>query len=409
MIAPVEEGNMSKVFIVGTFDTKAEELLYARDIVEAAGAEPLLVDVGTTGSHAGADISSFEVARFHPSGQGAVFEAGDRGKAIGAMAEALTAFLLSRNDIGAVLGMGGTGNTALVSQAMRALPIGLPKLLVSTVASGNVAPYVGASDITMMYSVVDIAGLNKISRRVIANAADASAGMTNGRILPDGGERSSVGLTMFGLTTPCVTALRKKVDATHDTFVFHATGTGGQSMEKLVDSELLDTVIDVTTTEVADMLYGGVFPATSDRFGSIIRRQVPYVGSVGAVDMVNFGAVETVPEQYRSRKLHIHNSQVTLMRTTADENQQIGVWIADRLNQMNGPVRFVLPLLGVSGLDAVGMPFHAPDADAALFEAIRGRFKPTENRRLIEVNAHINDETFAAALAAEFYEIQNRK
>ncbi|WP_105435485.1 Tm-1-like ATP-binding domain-containing protein [Neorhizobium tomejilense] len=396
---------MGKVYIVGTCDTKFAELDYARSAARQAGAEAILVDVGTQGPHPGADIAAKEVAARHPSGAAGVLEQTDRGKAISAMAEALTVFLQECSDVGAVLGLGGTGNTALVTQAMRGLPVGLPKLMVSTVASGNVAPYVGPNDIAMVYSVVDIAGLNTISRKVIGNAAHAAAGMALHTPALSADDRPSIGVTMFGVTTACVTQLRDMLGQGNEIFVFHATGVGGQSMEKLVDSGLLQAVIDVTTTEVPDLLLGGVFPATEDRFGAIIRTKIPYVGSVGAVDMVNFGAKETVPGVFRDRRLHVHNAQVTLMRTTPEENQRVGAFIVQKLNRMEGPVRFLLPLKGVSAIDAPGQPFHDPAADETLFSTIRAGWQAAPNRQLVEIDAHINSSEFAAALAANFHDI----
>lgn len=396
---------MKNVYVIGTCDTKGAELNYAAEVVRAAGAEAVLVDVGTQGAGEGADISAKTVAEHHPDGASAVLELKDRGQAVSAMARALTRFLATRDDIGAVLGLGGTGNTALVTEAMRSLPIGLPKLMVSTVASGNTAPYVGPNDLTMMYSVVDIAGLNAISRRVIGNAANAAAGMALHEIPASKSDRPGLGMTMFGVTTACVTMVREAMEKTHEVYTFHATGTGGQSMEKLLDSRLLAGLIDVTTTEVPDLLVGGVFPATEDRFGSVIRTRLPHVGSVGACDMVNFGARETVPEKFAGRKLYVHNAQVTLMRTTTEENQRVGEFIVSRLNRMEGPVRFLLPLRGVSAIDAPGQPFYDLQADAALFEAIRDGWAAAPNRQLVELDLHINDPAFAAALVASFHEI----
>jgi uncharacterized protein (UPF0261 family) len=393
---------MAKVYVVGTMDTKGEELRYAAELVRAAGAEAALIDVSTQQGGAGADVDAAAVAAHHPDGADAVLGHSDRGAAVSAMATALTEFMRTRTDIGAVLGLGGTGNTALVTQAMRALPVGVPKLMVSTVASGNTAPYVGPNDLAMMYSVVDVAGLNPISRQVIGNAAHAAAGMVLNAVPASASDRPGVGMTMFGVTTACATMVREALEATHEVYTFHATGTGGQSMEKLADSGLLAGIVDITTTEVADLLVGGVFAATEDRFGAVIRTGLPYVGSVGAVDMVNFGARETVPAQFADRKLHVHNAQVTLMRTTPEENRRIGEFIVSRLNRMPGPVRFLLPLRGVSAIDAPGQPFHDPDADAALFDAIRGGWVETPNRQLIELDLHINDPAFAAALANEF-------
>jgi uncharacterized protein (UPF0261 family) len=261
-----------------------------------------------------------------------------------------------------------------------------------------------------MYSVTDVQGLNRISRQVLANGAHALIGMvkarladreTAGRARPSA-ERPAVGLTMFGVTTRCVQQTASALEPEWECLVFHATGVGGRSMEKLVDSRLLAGVIDVTTTEVADMLMGGVLAADEDRFGAVIRTRIPYVGSVGALDMVNFGPIETVPLAYKGRRLHVHNPQVTLMRTTAEENGKIGRWIGERLNQMDGPVRFFLPELGVSALDAIAQPFHDPEADAALFQALQQTVRETANRKLIRVRRHINDPEFSAAVVAAF-------
>jgi uncharacterized protein (UPF0261 family) len=396
---------MKKVYIVGTCDTKHDELAFAQAEVRRAGAAAILVDVSTKPHAHKADVSAATVAGFHPQGAGGVLGLTDRGQAVTAMAAALTGYLASRKDIAAVLGLGGSGNTAIVTAAMRALPVGLPKLMVSTVASGQVAPYVGPTDIAMMYAVVDVAGLNRISRKVIGNAAHAVAGMATHRIGAARSDKPGLGLTMFGVTTACVTKIREALEATHECFVFHATGTGGQSMEKLVDSGLLQAVIDVTTTEVVDFLVGGVLPSTEDRFGSVIRTGVPYVASLGAVDMVNFGARETVPEKFRGRKFYVHNPQVTLMRTTREENAAIGTWITERINRMAGPVRFLLPLRGVSAIDKPGEVFHDPEADGALFEAVRRTWKPARNRKLVEVDAHINDDSFAAEAVRQFRSI----
>ena len=396
---------MGAVYVIGTCDTKHAELVYAAEVARRAGANTLLVDVATRPHAHPADVPAAEVAAHHPDGADAVFGTADRGTAINAMAVALTTFLSTRRDIGAVLGLGGSGNTALVTTAMRALPIGVPKLMVSTVASGNTAPYVGPNDIAMMYSVTDIAGLNVLSRKVIGNAARAVAGMASGATGDDAAaavDKPGVGMTMFGVTTACVTQVRTLLDPDYEIFVFHATGTGGQSMEKLADSGLVRGLIDITTTEVPDYLMGGVFPCTADRFGAPQRTKLPYVGSVGAVDMVNFGARDSVPAKFQDRTLHVHNAQVTLMRTTPEENRAIGNFIVERLNRMDGPVRFLLPLRGVSAIDAPGQPFHDAEADTLLFETIRQGWVSAPNRRLIEVDAHINDPAFAAEVVAQF-------
>ncbi len=393
------------LYIVGTSDTKKPELTYAKSIAQAAGANCVLVDVGTTSSDAEADFPSSVVAKFHPDGEGAALGLSDRGKAVSAMALALTHFLRSRTDIGGVLGLGGSGNTALVTQAMRALPISLPKLMLSTVASGNTAAYIGPNDIAMMYSVADIAGLNAISRKVIGNAANAAAGMVCNSVPTSTTDKPAIGMSMFGVTTQCVTQIRETLEADHDVVVFHATGVGGQSMEKLAESGFFKAILDITTTEVADHLIGGVFACTKDRFGSIIRSKLPYVGSVGALDMVNFGAEDTVPAQFKDRNLYVHNSQITLMRTTAEENEKMGRFIVERLNQMQGPVRFLLPLGGVSALDAPDMPFHDPQADAILFNTIRDGWVSAPNRRLVEIDANINDPAFSTAAINNFNDI----
>ncbi|MFN4142234.1 Tm-1-like ATP-binding domain-containing protein [Aestuariivirga sp.] len=396
---------MRPVYVIGTCDTKEAELRYAAERVRAAGAEALLVDISTTPSAASADVTPETVARHHPQGADAVLGHADRGRAVSAMAEALAQFLLSREDIGAVLGLGGGGNTSMVTQAMRALPVGVPKLMVSTMASGNVAPYVGPSDIMMMHAVADIAGLNAITRTVIGNAAHAAAGMALNAVPEAAGGKRAVGLTMFGVTTSAVTQLRHLLEGDCECFVFHATGTGGQCMEKLIDSGLITAALDLTTTEVADHLVGGVLACTEDRFGAVIRRRIPWVGSVGALDMVNFGARDTVPPQFEGRKLYVHNPQVTLMRTTPGENAAFAHWIIERVNRMEGPVRFLLPLRGVSAIDQPGKPFHDPEADEALFAAIRAAWVPAPHRRLIEIDAHINDPAFAEAAVHAFRDI----
>ncbi len=394
-----------KVYVIGTCDTKECELVYAKELIEAAGVPAVLVDVGTKAASQAADVPAKEVARHHPDGVDAVLGKDDRGAAVGAMAVALSRFMGSRSDVGAVLGLGGSGNTALVTTAMRALPIGTPKLMVSTVASGNAAPYVGPSDIALMYSVADVAGINAITRKVIGNAAHAVAGMAKWAVPTSAGDRPAVGMTMFGVTTQCVTQVREALEGEYDCIVFHATGTGGQSMEKLAESGLLVGLVDITTTEVPDFLVGGVFPCTEDRFGAVARTRLPYVGSVGAVDMVNFGARETVPAKFAGRNLYVHNPQVTLMRTTPEENRVIGEWIATRLNRCDGPVRFLLPLGGVSAIDTPGKRFHDPEADEALFGAIRASFQQRPNRRLIELPHNINDPAFSAAVVENFKEI----
>jgi uncharacterized protein (UPF0261 family)/ABC-type branched-subunit amino acid transport system ATPase component len=402
------------VLVVGTLDTKGEELRFIRDIVAGSGLRARLVDVSTAGKVASCDVSAQEIALNHPRGGSAAFGS-DRGASVTAMAEAFTNWLRRQGDVVGVISAGGSGGASLVAPGMRALPIGVPKLIVSSVASGDVGPYVGPADITMMYSVTDVQGLNSISRQVLANGANALVGMVKARLderaanaREPGVNLPAVGLTMFGVTTPAVQHVAAALRGDYECLVFHATGVGGRSMEKLVDSGLLSGVIDLTTTEVCDLLMGGVFPATEDRFGAIVRTRVPYIGSVGALDMVNFGAPDTIPERYRGRKLHVHNPQVTLMRTTAEENERMGRWIGERLNAMDGPVRFFLPEGGVSALDASGQPFWDPDADTALFRALDQTVRQTSNRQLIRLKRNINEPEFASAIVAAFRSIVGR-
>ena len=396
---------MDAVFVVGTGDTKHDELAYIADVIRAAGAKAIFVDVGTTGHVSTADVTPDDVAAHHPDGAEAV-RSSDRGEAVAAMSEALTRYVVAHaGELSGIIGAGGSGGTALVTPAMRALPVGVPKLMVSTVASSNVAPYVGPSDIAMMYSVTDVAGLNRISRVVLGNAANAVAGMAAHPVPPSDTDRPAIGLTMFGVTTPLVTQLVEALADRYDPLVFHATGTGGRSMEKLVESGLITAVLDMTTTEIADLVVGGVFPAGPERLDVIAATGVPYVGSCGALDMVNFGALATVPERFDGRRLHVHNPEVTLMRTTVDENVAFGELIADKLNACDGPVRFLLPEGGVSLIDAPGQPFWDPEADAALFATIEQRVDQTARRRVERVAANINDPAFTSAALAAFDEI----
>jgi uncharacterized protein (UPF0261 family)/ABC-type branched-subunit amino acid transport system ATPase component len=402
------------VVVVGTMDTKGEELRFIRDIIAGSGLRTRLVDVSTSGRPSTCDVSAQEIALHHGRGGSGVFGT-DRGASISAMAEAFDRWLRRQGNVAGIISAGGSGGTSLVAPAMRELPVGVPKLIISSVASGDIGPYVGPADITMMYSVTDVQGLNSISRAVLANGANALAGMVRARLAEGAAQRvgasmrPSIGITMFGVTTPAVQRIVGELHDDYECLVFHATGVGGRSMEKLVDSGLLAGVIDLTTTEVCDLLMGGVFPATEDRFGSIIRTRVPYVGSCGALDMVNFGAPDSIPERYRHRKIHIHNPQVTLMRTTAEENERMGRFIGERLNRMDGPVRFLLSEKGVSALDAAGQPFFDPEADQALFRTLEHTVRQTSNRRLIRIPQHINDAEFVSAVIGAFRLLVARK
>jgi uncharacterized protein (UPF0261 family)/ABC-type branched-subunit amino acid transport system ATPase component len=402
------------VLVVGTLDTKGEELRFIREIIARHDLRTRLVDVSTSGKPSTCDVSAQEIALNHGRGGSGVFGS-DRGASVTAMADAFAAWLRRQGNVAGIITAGGSGGASLVAPGMRALPIGVPKLIISSVASGDVGPYVGPADITMMYSVTDVQGLNSISREVLANGANAMAGMVKARLEERARKTpatqaglAAIGITMFGVTTPAVQKVAADLRNEFECLVFHATGVGGRSMEKLVDSGMLAGVIDLTTTEVCDLLMGGVFPATDDRFGAVIRSRVPFIGSVGALDMVNFGAPDTIPERYRQRKFHVHNPQVTLMRTTAEENERIGHWIAERLNRMDGPVRFFLPEGGVSALDAPGQPFWDPDADAALFKALERSVRQTGNRQIIRLRHNINDPEFASAIVGAFRPLVGR-
>jgi uncharacterized protein (UPF0261 family) len=395
---------MAAVWVVGTWDTKAEELEYLAGLLRQRGVATRTVDVGTSGQAVvGADLPTAEVARAHPEGAGAVFGGGDRGAAVVAMSAALCARVraaLQAGDIAGMIAVGGSGGTSLIAPAMRLLPIGMPKLMVSTMAAGDVGPFVGVVDMTLMFPVTDIAGLNRLSLRILGNAAHAMAGMVQGELPAAGGDtRPAVGCTMFGVTTPCVQALRAALAAQFDVQVFHANGSGGRAMEALAASGMLDGIIDVTTTEVLQHIVGGVCDAGPDRLQAATEHGLPWVGSVGALDMVNWFAPDTVPERFRQRRFHAHNANVTLMRSTADELREAGRVIAGRLNRAPGPVRLLLPLGGLSALDAPGQPFHDPQADAALFQTLAEQFVASDSHRLVEVTEHINAPAFADAIA----------
>ncbi|NKE35361.1 UPF0261 family protein [Natronococcus sp. JC468] len=390
------------VVIIGTLDTKGEEIGFARDVLEAQGVDAHVVDAGVMGEPPfDPDTSADAVAEAAGTTLEALREAGDRGEATAAMGEGaadVARRLHEDGDLEGVLGLGGSGNTSIATAAMRALPIGVPKLMVSTMASGDTEPYVGARDVMMLYSVADIEGLNQLSRRVIANAALAMVGMVTNDPGVAVDDRPTVGITMFGVTTPCVQTARERLEAKgYETIVFHATGTGGRAMESLVEEGVVDGVLDVTTTEWADELVGGVLGAGPDRLEAAGAEGVPQVVSTGALDMVNFGPRESVPEEFEGRQFHVHNPQVTLMRTTPEENAELGEILAEKLNAADGPTALVVPLEGVSAIDVEGEDFHDPEADAALFEALRSTLD--DDVELVELEADINDEAVATALA----------
>jgi uncharacterized protein (UPF0261 family) len=389
------------VLLVGTLDTKGAEYAYLRERLRLHGVDSILADVGVN-EPVGAepDISRAEVGAETGADPAALAAAGDRGEAVTAMAaaaEALARRLWDEGRIGGVLAAGGSGGTAIATRAMRALPVGAPKLMVSTMAAGNTVDYVGASDVTLMASVTDVAGVNSISGRILANAAAAMAGMLQAPDVELGEQRPLVGASMFGVTTPCVTAAREELEARgYEVLVFHATGAGGRAMEGLMGSGFIQGVLDVTTTELCDDLVGGVLSAGPDRLEAAGRLGLPQVVSCGALDMVNFGARDTVPPQFEDRNLYVHNPSVTLMRTTPEECAELGRRIARKLSAATGPTALFLPLGGVSMIDAEGQPFHDPEADAALFDALRDGLDG--NVELVEMDCNVNDPEFAAAM-----------
>ena len=404
---PVAATSVRAAYVAGTFDTKSRELFFLRQCLEKLGLRVVTVDLSTAGKPSPASVHPREVARFHPQGEAAVFS-GDRGSAVAAMATAFEHYVRSRRDMGGIISAGGSGGTSLATPGMRALPIGVPKVMVSTMASGDTRPYVGPSDICMMYSVTDVQGINRISEKVLANAAHALAGMITHPPVESAITKPAIGLTMFGVTTPCVQAVAQLLQDDFDCLVFHATGVGGQSMEKLVESNLLEGVIDVSTTEVADEICGGVLSAGATRMDVFAQFPSPYVGSCGALDMCNFGTFDSVPGRFKSRNLYRHNPTVTLMRTTAEECRAIGEFIVKKLNAMKGPVRFLIPEGGVSAIDKPGQPFHDPAADKLLFSTIEQGFRAGPNRRLIRLPHHINDDAFAQALVAAWRDIASK-
>jgi uncharacterized protein (UPF0261 family) len=391
------------VVIVGTLDTKAEEIGFTRDVIEAQGVDVHLVDTGVMDDpEIEPDTTASEVAEAGDTTLEALREAGDRGEAIEAMGQGAAELAVDLHEDGVldgILGLGGSGNTSVATEAMRALPVGVPKLMVSTVASGDTEPYVGTRDLAMMYSVADIEGLNQLSRQVIANGALAMVGMVANDPGVEAEDRPTVAITMFGVTTPCVQTAREYLEERgYETIVFHATGTGGRAMESLIEEGIVDGVLDVTTTEWADELVGGVLSAGPDRLDGAAATGIPQVVSTGALDMVNFGPRDTVPEEFEGRQFHVHNPQVTLMRTTPEENAELGEIIAGKLNAATGQTALFLPLDGVSMIDVEGEDFHDPEADAALFDAL-WEHVDSGTVEVVELDHPINDDTFAEAMA----------
>jgi uncharacterized protein (UPF0261 family) len=402
------------VLLIGTLDTKGNEFAHVRDRLRNAGVAVTVVDAGVLGPPAfEPEISREAVFAAAGTTYAAVKEAGDRGKAVALAAQGVAKIaeqLHREGKLDGVMSLGGSAGTNIGSAAMRALPIGVPKLMVSTLASGQVQPYVGTRDVMMMYSVVDISGINRISRAVLDNAAAAMIGMARRQETADrtqGTDKPIVTATMFGVTTPCVEAARKIIEAAgYEVLVFHATGAGGRTMEGLIRDGLVAGVLDITTTELADELAGGVLSAGPDRLTAAALKKVPQVVSVGALDMVNFGPPETVPEKYRGRRFHQHNPTVTLMRTTPEEMDRLGKEIAEKISAANGPTALLLPLRGVSAIDADGKSFWSPEADTALFQSIRNWVAPGVD--VTELDLHINDPAFAEACAKKLLALMKK-
>jgi uncharacterized protein (UPF0261 family) len=394
---------VATVMLLGTLDTKGAEYAFMGERVRASGCDVLLVDCGVMSTSPLADVSADEVAAAAGEDRAALAAAGDRGPAVAAMTRGAIETvrrLHAEGRFDAILGLGGSGGSSLVSAAMQALPIGVPKLLVSTMASGDTRPYVGTTDVAMMYSVVDIAGINVISGRILGNAAAAVAGMARASeaFAPQAGGRPLIGATMFGVTTPCVTAARAWLEAHgYEVLVFHATGSGGQSMEALMKAGFITGALDVTTTELADELVGGVLSAGPNRLEMAGSLGIPQVVSLGALDMCNFGPRDTVPARFSDRNLYVHNATVTLMRTTEEECAQLGRIIARKLNAARGPLSVFIPLGGVSMIAVPGAPFHDAAADAALIRELKANLRP--DVEVVEMATDINDPAFATAMA----------
>ncbi len=398
---------MATVVLLGTLDTKGDEYAYLRSLLSGHGVETIMIDAGVLSEpRAAADVTREEVAQAAGADVRTLADAGDRGAAMETMARGAAKIvkgLHAEGRLDGILALGGSGGTAVATEAMRALPVGVPKLMISTMASGDTRPYVGATDVTMTYSVVDISGINAVSARILANAAAAMAGMASAEPPTVEGGKPLVGATMFGVTTPCVTAARERLEGLgYEVLVFHATGTGGQSMEALMRSGFITASLDATTTELADDLVGGVLSAGPDRLEAAGELGIPQVVSLGALDMVNFGPVETVPAEFRDRLLYKHNPTVTLMRTTAEESAELGRRIGRKLSSATGPLTLFIPLRGVSLIDVEGQVFFDPEADRALFDALRDTLDPGVDVR--ELDTDVNDPAFAHAMVDTLHE-----
>ena len=402
---------MKTIAIAGTFDTKGKEYLYVKELIESLGLSTLTIHTGVFESTFEPDVSNEEVAQAVGWNINDIVSKKDRALATEVLSkgmEKLVPKLYEQGKFDGIISFGGSGGTSLVTPAMRALPIGVPKLMVSTVASGNTSQYVGTSDIVMMPSIVDVAGLNSISTKIFTNAVFAIVGMVkfeNKKVLD---KKPLVAATMFGVTTPCVTAAKEYMEERgYEVLVFHATGVGGRTMESLIEGGFIEGVLDLTTTEWADEIIGGVLNAGPNRLEAAAKHNIPQVVSVGALDMCNFGPYDTVPEKFTGRNLYKHNPTVTLMRTTVEENELIGRKIAEKLNMSKGQTILMLPLKGVSGIDAKDQPFYGEEEDKKLFDTL----KELTNKDVVtiqEMNCNINDIEFAQRVAQNLIDLMEK-
>lgn len=404
---------MKTIAIAGTFDSKGRELNFVKEVLEGLVLKTLTIHCGVFEPIFETDVSNEEVAKEVGGDIHQIASKKDRALATEVLSkgmEKLIPRLYAEGKFDGIISLGGTGGTSLVTPGMRALPIGVPKVMVSTVASGNVQQYVGTSDIVMMPSIVDVSGLNSISAKIFTNAALAIAGMVSLEHKEIAQEKKPlVAATMFGVTTPCVDAAREFLEEKgYEVLVFHATGTGGRVMERLIEEGYFKGVLDITTTEWCDELVGGLLAAGPNRLEAAGKHKVPQVVSVGALDMVNFGPIDTVPEKFKGRKFYKHNPTVTLMRTTVEENKKLGEIIAEKLNKAEGPTVLMLPLKGVSMIDAEGQPFYGPEEDKILFDTLRENIDRSKVE-LIEMDAHINDKEFALTAAKKLLELMENK
>lgn len=395
------------VCIVGTMDTKGVEFSFIKAQIESAGVSTCVINTGILGEpQLTPDVSADEVAQAGGSSLQALRDEGDRGNSVAVMAEGAAALVAEKHaegEIDGIISLGGSAGTTIGTTAMQAVPVGVPKIMVSTLASGDTSPYVQSKDISMMYSVVDIAGINRLSRQILANAAGAIVGMVNAEVPAATADKPLIAATMFGVTTPCVTKAREILEAAgYEVLVFHATGTGGQAMEDLVEGGFLAGVLDATTTELADELVGGILSAGPDRLEAAGKSGIPQVVAPGALDMVNFGPPDTVPEQFSDRLFYQHNPTVTLMRTTAEETAELGRIMARKLSEAQGPTTVIIPAQGVSAIDKTGQPFDSPEARIAWIENLKAHI--ADNVTVIEMDAHINDDEFAIKLAETLLE-----